>query len=107
VPSLEEFNAQMQELQLEESQIQAMLQPDCASCPGLRDSISIFQDLVFVVRQDVDDLHFRLEHLDQCAEQIESLLSTLLYSLHSPDLGTNAPTSHGAVLATDFQTENE
>jgi hypothetical protein len=35
VPSLEEFNAQTQELQLEVTQGQALLQSDCASCPRL------------------------------------------------------------------------
>jgi hypothetical protein len=39
--------------------------------------------------------------------KLNLLLSTLLCSLHSPDSGTNAPTSPGAFLAPDFQGEDE
>jgi hypothetical protein len=85
---------------------QTLFHLGCASFPRLRDSVSILQDLVFAVRKDVDDLLFRLEHLDQRTKKIEYLLATLLRSLHSPELGTNAPTSSGAFLALDIQVDN-
>jgi hypothetical protein len=61
--------------------------------------VSILQDLVFAVRKDVNDLHFRLEHLDQCVEKIESLLVTLLCSLHAPELETNAPATSEVIFS--------
>jgi hypothetical protein len=102
MPSLEEFNAQSKELQLEVPPGQNLRHSNCTSCPGLRDSISILQYLVFAVRKDIDDLHFRLEQLDQRTEQIDSLLVTLLRSLHSPELGINSPTSSGTFLSPDI-----
>jgi hypothetical protein len=64
VPSLDDGNVHSKELCVEVSHNQEQLQPECVSPPGLRDSVSILQELVFVVRWDVDDLWFRLEHLD-------------------------------------------
>jgi hypothetical protein len=63
--------------------------------------------LLFAVHKDIDDLRFLLEHLDQRVDKIESMLSTLLQSLHSPDLGTNSLASPGAVLSPNFQGEDE
>jgi hypothetical protein len=69
-----------------------------------RDSVSILQDLVFVVRQDVDDLYFQLEHLDQHVEQIESLLATLLHSLHAPGMATDTLDTLEMILVPSIQT---
>jgi hypothetical protein len=52
--------------------------------------------LGFVVRKDMDDLHFWLEHLDKRVEKIESLLLSLLLSLQSLELATSAPTTSEA-----------
>jgi hypothetical protein len=80
---------------------------DCASCSRIRDSVAILHDLVFVVRKDVDDLRFRLEHMDKRGEKIESLLSTLLSSLHSPELATSAPTTSEVIFAPTIQVAAE
>jgi hypothetical protein len=71
---------------------------DCAYCTRFRESMSILQNLVFAVKKDVDDLLFQLEHLDQHAEKIESLLATLLHSLHSPGMVTDTPATSEAIL---------
>jgi hypothetical protein len=76
---------------------------DCASCSRIHDSVAILHDLVFVVRKDVDDLRFRLENMDRRGERIESLLTTLLISLHSLELATHAPTTSVAILAPGIQ----
>jgi hypothetical protein len=70
VPSMEDGNVHSKELYVEVSHNQERLQQDCVSSPGLRDSISILQDLVFAVWRDVDDLRFRLEHLDRRASRL-------------------------------------
>ena len=102
LPSLEEFPTQ-----LEEPQSQTHLCSDCASCSRFCDSMSILQDLVFAVRKDVDNLRFRPKHLDKRAKQIESMLATLLSSLHSPKLSTGAPTTSGVFLAPAIQVAAE
>jgi hypothetical protein len=60
--------------------------------------VSILQDFIFAARQDVYELHFRLEHLDHHGEKIESFLATLLYSLHALGLDTDAPTTSEVIL---------
>jgi len=80
---------------------------DCDSCSRIRDSVAILHDLVFVVKKDVDDLHFRLEHMDKQRDKIESLLTTLLNSLHSPKLATRALTTSKEIFSPTIQVDAE
>jgi hypothetical protein len=109
----EQLHAQLEVPHVDPEQLHAQLEvphvdeppsSECASCVGIRGAVVILQDLVFAVRQDVEDLRFWMEHLDQRAEKIESLLGTLLRSLHTPGHATDAPATSEPILAPATQT---
>jgi hypothetical protein len=54
--------------------------------------------------QDIDDIHFHMEHLGQHAEQLETLLAFMLRPMQAQDLDTAAPV--GAILAPTPQMDN-
>jgi len=71
---------------------------DCASCTKFQDGLVIFQDLVFVICKDVDDICFRMELLDKRGKKILQMLSTMQGPRHSLDHTSSAPATSVALV---------
>jgi hypothetical protein len=75
-----------------------------ASCSRYQYSVSILQDLIFSIRQEIDDIHFHMEHLGQHANQLETMLAFMLRAMQAYDLDIATPV--GAILSSTPQMDN-